>query len=247
MILTHIHPAAQVREIVYQDIRSLSVLSGFGIDSIRDAQKALNELFPAEEQLELLLSQLKTISQAPMTEQIFYNEWDLDLLIDYSVKHYHRYWVKNIPVVQFYLDKVCRVHGERHPELFEIRSIFEQSAAAIYQRIKFEEKDLFPIVNKLFQAKEEDKAHDPVLVTPVLDSLVGLQEPQISWHREIEKLSNHYQNPKDGCTSYRIGLEKLQQFHIRLREEQSFANNILYHQAEKLADYFIRQSKYSRT
>ena len=59
---------------------------------------------------------------------IDFKSWLLDLLVDYVEKTHHRYVEEKTPIIQAFLEKLCKVHGDRHPELFEIRELFDESA-----------------------------------------------------------------------------------------------------------------------
>ena len=48
-----------------------------------------------------------------------------------------------------FLDKLCKVHGDRHPELFTIREEFQACAGAMAAHMKKEELVLFPYINQL--------------------------------------------------------------------------------------------------
>ncbi len=72
---------------------------------------------------------------------IDFSSWPLDLLADYIEKTHHRYVEEKALVLQSFLDKLCRVHGERHPELFEINALFNESAHDLAAHMK--KKSLF--------------------------------------------------------------------------------------------------------
>jgi regulator of cell morphogenesis and NO signaling len=84
---------------------------------------------------------------------IDFNSWPLDLLADYIEKTHHRYVEEKTPVLQAFLDKLCKVHGGRHPELFEINTLFNESAHDLAAHMKKEELILFPFVRNMIKAK----------------------------------------------------------------------------------------------
>ena len=45
------------------------------------------------------------------------SSWPLDLLANYIVKIHHEYVREKTPMLLQFLDKLCKVHGDRHPEL----------------------------------------------------------------------------------------------------------------------------------
>src|SRR5690606_30884904 len=83
-----------------------------------------------------------------------YQSWPLDLLADYIEKKHHRYVQDKTLELQPYLDKICKVHGQNHPELFEIRKEFNESAGELAVHMKKEELILFPFIRKMVKAKQ---------------------------------------------------------------------------------------------
>lgn len=49
-------------------------------------------------------------------------------LVDHIVETHHAYLKEELPRLSFLVDKVANVHGESHPELVELRPVFEIAA-----------------------------------------------------------------------------------------------------------------------
>ena len=79
-----------------------------------------------------------------MSPRPIINRGPLDLLADYIEKKHHRYVQEKTLEIQPYLDKICKVHGERHPELLKIKEEFNASAGELVAHMKKEELILFP-------------------------------------------------------------------------------------------------------
>jgi regulator of cell morphogenesis and NO signaling len=116
-----------VGEIVANDFRTASVFKNNGIDfccggnqSIVDAcqEKGID---PSG-----LEKQIQELKRAPLSPSQNFNEWELDFLCDYIVNTHHKYVLKTLPELMFYTQKIADVHGDHHPELVEIASIFSQ-------------------------------------------------------------------------------------------------------------------------
>ena len=73
------------------------------------------------------------------------------------IRDSHRYVEDKTPVLKQYLDKICTVHGKNHPELCEIKDLFNQSASELAAHMKKEELILFPFVRKMAIAKQENQ------------------------------------------------------------------------------------------
>jgi regulator of cell morphogenesis and NO signaling len=136
-----------------------------------------------------------------------------------------------------YLNKICEVHGERHPELFEINALFNASVGVLSQHMKKEELVLFPYIQKMVQAKHEGTK----IVVPgfgSIENLIRIMEEEHTIEgerfRKIEELSNHYTTPADACNTYRVTIALLKEFEDDLHLHIHLENNILFPKSIKL-------------
>jgi regulator of cell morphogenesis and NO signaling len=166
-----------------------------------------------------------------------YQNWPLDLLADYIEKKHHRYVEAKTLEIKPYLEKICRVHGERHPELLEINEHFNATAGELAKHMKKEELILFPYVRKMVKA-EHDKAK---LDTPGFGTVKNPIQMMMDEHttegdrfRKIEELSNNYTPPEDVCNTYRVTIALLKEFEQDLHLHIHLENNILFPRAIEL-------------
>jgi len=68
-----------------------------------------------------------------------FKNWDPGFLCDYIVNTHHQYVTKTLPELVFYTEKIAHVHGEHHPELVEVASLFTESNRELLQHLKNEE------------------------------------------------------------------------------------------------------------
>ena len=227
-----------IGQIVAEDYRIAQVFKNHKIDFCCKGNRSISEV--AEKgnmSTEQLLIEIEAILNQETTETIDFKSWPLDLLADYIEKKHHRYVEERIPILKQYLNKLCSVHGERHPELFEITEHFEKSAGELAMHMKKEELILFPAVRKMIKAKHSganlDRPHFGTVQNPIA---VMMQEHETEGDRfrEIEELSNNYTPPADACNTYRVAFSLLQEFEQDLHRHIHLENNILFPKAELL-------------
>lgn len=158
-------------------------------------------------------------SRAPLTE-----------LCDHIVATHHAYLNSELPRLQGIVGKVARVHGERHPEMTEIRAVFENLKSELESHMDKEEQVLFPMVRRMEQATELPGFHCGSITNPIRvmeaehdgagDALAALR-----------RLTADYGTPVDACNTWRAmadGLHQLEQdLHVHIHKE----NNILFPRA----------------
>ncbi len=237
---------ATVGSFVANDYRAASVFQKYGSDFCCRGGISIEEVSHNHNiDAELLISELQEAVNQPNNEGIDFRTWPLDLLADYIEKTHHRYIVRTVPALNQYLDKLCEVHGENHPELFLIAEAFATAASNLGAHMIKEEKVLFPVIRKMVEAKSNGE----VLVKSELGTVenpiaVMMQEHDAEGERfrTIAHLSNNYTTPADGCRTYQVAFETLKEFESDLHKHIHLENNILFPKAVLLETEFSRFS-----
>lgn len=224
-----------IGELVAQDYRAASVFRKYGIDFCCQGNRTIHAA--CEKKLidaKLVLQDLENVTKAEGDNAIDYRSWPLDLLADYIEKKHHRYVESKILEIKPYLDKICKVHGERHPELFEIQEQFNASAGELAAHMKKEEFILFPFIRKMAKARQDGLAlNAPQFGTVQNPVEMMMQEHSTEGDRfsRIDQLSDHYTPPADGCNTYKVTFALLREFEQDLHLHIHLENNILFPKA----------------
>lgn len=227
-----------VGEIVAQNWKTASVFQRHHIDfccrgnvTVKDACNPLG-IDP-----ENILTELTTLLEAEENTESDYNSWPLDLLADYIEKKHHKYVTDRLPELKAYLDKICGVHGDRHPELFEIRELFSQTVDELTVHMKKEELMLFPFIRTMTKSEREQLP----LPRPIYGSVRNPIQMMQHEHTDegdrfvrIADLSDNYTPPEDACSTYRVSFAMLQEFEQDLHKHIHLENNILFPRAIQL-------------
>jgi len=114
-----------IGELVAEDYRTASIFKKHKIDFCCNGNRSIDEVCEKKDlQSDALIAQLEqAVTQGSGTNTDF-TSWPLDLLADYVEKKHHRYVEAKVPEIIPFLDKIVRVHGDRHPELIEIAQLF---------------------------------------------------------------------------------------------------------------------------
>ncbi|WP_417602243.1 iron-sulfur cluster repair di-iron protein [Owenweeksia hongkongensis] len=186
-----------------------------------------------------VIRDLEAVINAKEDDSTDYKSWPLDLLTDYIEKKHHRYVEARSQEIKPFLDKLCKVHGDRHPELFEINELFTGSVGELAQHMKKEELVLFPFIRKMVEAKTTGEA----MPTPYFGAVENPIAMMMHEHdtegerfRKIAKLSNDYNPPADACNTYRVTFALLQEFEDDLHKHIHVENNILFSGAKAMEE-----------
>jgi regulator of cell morphogenesis and NO signaling len=234
-----------IGEFVAKDFRTAAVFSKYGIDFCCKGNRTIDEVCEKKNiEPNQLLEQLELVLASKNDLGIDFKSWPLDLLADYIEKTHHRYVEEKTPVILQFLDKLCKVHGANHPELFEINELFKGCAGELAQHMKKEELILFPFIknmvksvlnNKLIQEPPFGTIENPIAM------MMDEHETEGERFRKIALISNDYTPPADGCNTYRVAFAMLGEFEQDLHKHIHLENNILFPQAVSLEKKFSTQ------
>ena len=148
-------------------------------------------------------------------------------LVDHLEATHHTYLHVELERLHRLADKVEAVHGDRHPELADIRSTFAHLRADLEPHLMKEEGVLFPMIRELAAATEMPDFHCGTLRNPIS---VMLREHDRAGEllAQLRSLTSDYTPPADGCASYGAlfdGLKRLEaDTHLHVHKE----NNLLF-------------------
>ena len=230
-----------IGEFVAEDFRAAQVFRKYKIDFSSKADRTVEEACENKKyQAEDIYNELENVGNLKSGD-INFNSWPLDLLADYVEKTHHRYVEENSIVLLQYLNKLCKVHGDRHPELFEITTIFTEIAEELAAHMKKEELVLFPFIKKMVNAKQKGEE----LITPnfgTVESPVAMMKHEHTvvgdLFVKIDNLTNNYQFPDDACGTYQVTYKMLEDFEKDLHTHIHLENNILFPKAIALEKTF---------
>jgi regulator of cell morphogenesis and NO signaling len=232
----------QIGQFVAEDYRTAALFSKYKIDFCCKGQRTLKDVCEAKNiDIDSLEDELNAVLNTSTNQTIDYKSWPLDLLADYIEKKHHRYVEEKTPVLQQFLNKLCSVHGERHPELFKINTLFTDSAQALGAHMKKEELILFPFIKKMVKATlNQIEFQLPPFGTVENPITMMMQEHDNEGERfrQIAKLSNNYNPPEDACNTYKVTFAMLDEFEKDLHLHIHLENNILFPEAIKLERQF---------
>ncbi|AOC93380.1 Iron-sulfur cluster repair protein ScdA [Flavobacterium anhuiense] len=228
---------------VAEDFRTAAVFSKYRIDFCCKGNRTIAEVCEKQNiDANDLLQNVLQVVQSENSGSIDFNSWPLDLLADYIEKTHHRYVEEKMNVLLPFLDKLCKVHGANHPELFKINELFIGCAGELSQHMKKEELVLFPFVKRMVKTKESDG----VLSQPSFGTVSNPIAMMMHEHdnegerfREIAELTNNYTPPADACTTYRVTFAMLKEFEADLHKHIHLENNILFPKAVTLEKDFV--------
>lgn len=223
-----------IGDFVAENFRTAEVFKKYNIDFCCKGGRTIEEACDKKKvSPEEIYKELEEVANRK-SEDIDFNSWPLDLLADYVEKTHHRYVEEKSAMLIPYLNKLCKVHGERHPELFEINELFIGSAQDLAAHMKKEELILFPFIKQMVEAKKNGEPLPAPRFGTVENPVTMMKhEHEAEGERfvKIAELTNNYEFPDDACGTYQVTYRMLEDFQNDLHKHIHLENNILFPKA----------------
>ena len=148
-----------------------------------------------------------------------YKNWDLAKLITFTETQYHQKIETDIKDLMPHIDKVVRVHGEKHPHLLAVRNLFLQLVAELNEHVNKEVNLFKSVVENTIDA---DKCEFE------LSSLAGNHIAFESVLENISELTNKFTAPEGCCKTYRLVYRLLGEFNLKLIHYKELEIEVLF-------------------
>jgi regulator of cell morphogenesis and NO signaling len=224
-----------IGELAANDLRKVEIFKKYGLDFCCGGNKTVKQacaeqgIDETKIEQELLLAD-KIVVKNPLP----YNDWDLDFLADFIVNTHHKYVRKSLPEIREYALKVAEVHGGNHPELNPVHKLVEDMNRELVSHMQKEEEILFPYIKELTSLKGAENSVKNGSVKVPIGMMMAEHETVGEILKEIRRRTNDYTLPDDGCATYAILFQMLNEFEGDLHIHIHLENNILFPKAEQL-------------
>lgn len=226
----------KVGSIVADNFRTAKIFTDYGIDFCCKGGVKLSE---ACEKKGVNLDEISTDLKKAVDQQddTHYQDFGMTDLVDHIVNVHHKYVETTIPSLKFYVEKIAKVHGDKHPELLVIKDEFFTTANALTTHMKKEEFILFPYIKAMESAEKNHFPLSPAHFGDIENPIAMMEEEHETEgdrFRKISELTNNYTPPADACQTYIVALAMLQEFESDLHTHIHLENNILFPVARKV-------------
>jgi|SRR5579864_1808584 len=232
----------RVKEIVVEAPSSVRVFETLGIDYCCGADQPLGDAcrnagHPVDEVLRSLEEAER--SSSADSPAMHWNEESLASLADHIVATHHSFCRQEVSRLSALLKKVIEKHGDNHPELRRIGTLFAGLSNELLMHLIKEEQMLFPYIARL----EEAVTHNTSFPRPPFGTVQNPVRMMVLEHdqageqlKEIHRLSNGYEPPPDACDSFKALYQGLRSFEEDMHQHVHLENNLLFPRAVAIED-----------
>lgn len=226
-----------VRDWALENPSATRVFEKLGIDYCCGGNKSLEEACRAANlpvaQVVGALEIAERDAAAPAPSHNWQTEPLADLIMHIENTH-HKFVRSEMERLRPLFDKVCSVHGEKHPELLSARATFWELAQELTMHLMKEEQVLFPYVLRMEEAVIERELVIPPPFGTVQNPVRMMEHEHDSAGealRQLRAATNGYTAPADACVSYQTLYRALAAFEADLHQHIHLENNLLFPRA----------------
>ena len=228
-----INSAMTVREVVVQLPEATRLFETLKIDYCCGGNRPLTKACEsAGVEVDNIMSMLAGLSDAGTNDQtVDFQTFSPTKLIAHIVETHHVFTKTELDRLYALTEKVCSAHGQNHPELLRVKSLFEVLCEDLKPHMFKEEMVLFPYIIRL----EEAATGKQIPARPPFGTVQNPVRMMMSEHdtagtlpRDLREATSGYAVPADACTSYRTLYQALEAFEQNLHRHIHLENNILF-------------------
>lgn len=164
-------------------------------------------------------------AQAAKTAGIDFRSVSLTKLTEHIVDTHHVYLKEALPELGELTTRILRVHGGRHEELLKIHKLFHTLKTDLEQHLFKEEEILFPFIREY---ETNPSVELKTRIAGIIKEMENEHESAGEILKELRTVSGQYSVPADGCSTFTLAFQKLQEIEADLFQHIHLENNILF-------------------
>jgi regulator of cell morphogenesis and NO signaling len=197
-----------------------------------------------------ILAEIEAAVAALDSEDRLHEDWsehDPASLADHVESAHHTYLRERLPEVGGKMATVLMVHGEAHPELFELGRLFERLRRDLTAHLESEESDVFPALRSLQSTARAADEGEPdshegrsgtyeSALRNQLETLESEHDDAGSLLKAMRGVASNYQPPAGACATYNALYRELQALEADIHRHIHLENNVMFPAVRRLID-----------
>jgi regulator of cell morphogenesis and NO signaling len=243
----NLNTSTTLKDLVIANPGATRVFEKFGLDYCCGGSQTLQDACQrASLSLEDVLRSLEREEQTATPRPPARN-WENELLADlaaFIIDEHHFFTKQELVRLEPLLDKVCARHLTAHPELNEVKRLFQHLKLDLVPHMIKEEQILFPFIAQLevriSEAREIPLPAFGTVQNPVR-MMMAEHDTAGALLRELRRVSNQYTPPPDACPSYESLYRSLEALEADLHQHIHLENNLLFPRAVEMEQQHTRR------
>lgn len=215
---------------------SITVFERYGVDFCCGGDTPLSEALRGTGlSVGDVLAEIESAASSVQAEDRLHEDWaqsDPAALADHVEAVHHSYLRERLPSVGRKMATVLSVHGENHPELFELARRFQRLRDDLEKHLRTEEEVVFPALREL--VREEPKGSKRAALLDWLRGLENEHDDVGDMLKAMRGITSSYQTPAGACATYGSLFQDLQALEADIHRHVHLENNVMFAAVRRL-------------
>jgi regulator of cell morphogenesis and NO signaling len=234
-----------VAEIVRSDYRTADVFKKYNINFCCSGEITLQEACALRHiDDNNILHELEDATRnIYLSNNLQFEKWKVDFLIDYIINVHHAYLYQAIPILDSQLTSFVEGHKKKYPELIKIQEIFLELSTILKTHNIHEEEIIFPYIKQIDTAYRKKESYGNLFVRTLRKPLSNVEKEHDLISGLLENLksnANNYILHKNACTNHQVLYHKLKELHYDFIQHTHLEHNILFPKAIEIEKQLLQ-------
>lgn len=231
----NINAGDTVDYVVSGSICAAKVLSRHGIDFCCEGSKSLKDACAeAGVSLRKLLREISVSESYRKDSPADLSSLNIGELTRYIESYHHHYTEENITFIRTSLERLVLLSGEQHPELVEIKNIFEELTGPLMVHMQHEEFIVFPYIRQLVKKGKPARSGMYRSVNSPIPGMLIDHDKGTAFLRKLNELTHHYEAPAKGGNAFKITYAAMRDLEKDLHAHLALEHDVLFPKALEL-------------
>ena len=225
-----------ISEIVKLDYRTADVFKKYQLSYCCSGSVPLKSACEVKGlDLELLSVELKDATRnLALPNNLPFDEWNIDFLIDFISNIHHAYIYRVISSVLSSLESFTLGHQTKYPELIGVTELFRKLTELLTFHNRYEDEIIFPYIKQIDLAYRRAETYGNLFVKTLRKPLHKVEKEHLQIQKMLDDLQNgtkQYTPPENACLNYQVIFKKLEEVQINLLQHKFLEQVILFPKA----------------
>ena len=225
-----------ISEIVRTDYRTADVFKKYGINFCCSGPVSLQVACKLRDlDQNIILNELEEATRnIHLSNNLQFDQWRVDFLIDYIINVHHAYLYQAIPSLESKLISFMEGHKKKYPELIQIRDLFLKLSNVLLAHNRHEVEILFPYIKQIDTAYRRKESYGNLFVRTLRKPLSNVEKEHSTIAELLKKLklyTNNYVFPNTACANHQILFHKFRELNDDLVQYMYLEKNVLFPKA----------------
>ncbi len=169
-----------------------------------------------------------------LSNNLAFDEWRADFLMDYIYHVHHAYIYQTLPPLSASLESFVTGHHSKYPELQNLTELFVRLTEILMQHNRYEDEIIFPYIKQIESAYRRKESYGNLLVRTLRKPLQNVEKEHLQIQDLLDKLkllTNEFTAPDTACLNYVVIFKKLEELYQNLTQHRYLEQEVLFPKA----------------